>query len=115
MRKPMPIEREAETVKFSIEGHDGYLIVGLYDDGTLGEIFVCISKEGSTLRGVFNAFSIAVSLGLQHGVPLRTYVDKFKGLRFEPLGYVDHAHIKEAGSIVDFVFTWLERRFLSDE
>ena len=95
-------------------GHDGYLTVGMYEDGTPGEIFIVMAKAGSTLSGVMDSFATAVSLGLQHGVPLRLLVTKFSHIRFEPHGFTKNPDIPIAKSIVDYIFRWLGIKFLGE-
>lgn len=108
-------ERDAVTHKFSIAGHEGYITVGLYDDGQPGEIFITMSKEGSTISGVMDAFATSVSLALQYGVPLKVLTDKFSHMRFEPSGFTGNPKIPMAKSIMDYIFRWLAIRFLSEE
>ena len=115
VRKKMPIERESITHKFSIAGHEGYITAGKYEDGTLGEIFLTdIGKEGSTLRGLLNAFATSISLGLQYGVPLETFVRKFSYMRFEPEGMTTNPEIRFAKSMPDYIMRWLASRFIED-
>lgn len=114
-RRRLPDERRAVTHKFSVAGHEGYLTIGLYDDGSPGEMFVTMSKEGSTLSGLINSFATAVSVGLQYGVPLSILAKKFVHVRFEPSGFTTHAEIRIAKSIVDYIFRWMALRFLSAE
>ena len=111
-RRRLPDERKSITHKFSVGGHDGYLTVGMYEDGTPGEIFIVMAKAGSTLSGVMDSFATAVSLGLQHGVPLHLFVNKFSHVRFEPHGFTKNADIPIAKSIVDYIFRWLGIKFL---
>lgn len=112
-RKPLPDTRESITHKFTIGGqHDGYFTIGKYPDGTAGEIFITMSKEGSTVAGFMASFSLAISLGLQHGTPLETYCDKFIGMRFDPAGLTNNEDIRIAKSIVDYIFRWLKGYFL---
>ena len=92
---------------------EGFILVGLFEDGTPGDIFVDIAKEGTTLAGLMNSFMISVSLGLQYGVPLEVYVSKFAHMRFEPSGMTNDADIRVAKSIVDYVFRWMGKKFLS--
>ncbi|HET7573482.1 MAG TPA: vitamin B12-dependent ribonucleotide reductase, partial [Solirubrobacterales bacterium] len=114
-RKRMPIERESITHKFSIAGHEGYITAGKYDDGSVGEIFLTdIGKEGSTMRGLLNAFATAISLGLQYGVPLETFVQKFSYMRFEPEGMTRNPEIPFAKSMPDYIMRWLASRFIDD-
>jgi len=115
-RHRLPDERSAITHKFSIAGHEGYITVGMYDDGQPGEIFIVMSKEGSTISGVMDSFATAISLALQYGVPLKVLVDKFSHSRFEPSGFTNNPNIPMAKSIMDYIFRWLALKFLpSDE
>jgi ribonucleoside-diphosphate reductase alpha chain len=115
VRKKMPRERESITHKFSIGGHEGYITAGKYEDGTVGEIFLTdIGKEGSTMRGLLNAFATAISLGLQYGVPLETFVRKFSYMRFEPEGMTQNPEIPFAKSMPDYLMRWLASRFIED-
>ncbi|GIW65680.1 MAG: vitamin B12-dependent ribonucleotide reductase [Candidatus Parcubacteria bacterium] len=114
-RKKLPTIRKSETHKFSIAGHEGYLIYGMFDDGTLGEIFIKMSKQGSTLAGLLDAFAIAVSIALQYNVPLKDLAKKFVQMRFEPMGITNNPDIKFATSITDYIFKYLAYRFLSKE
>ncbi len=115
VRRKLPIERRAITHKFSIGGHEGYLTVGMYDDGQPGEIFLVMAKEGSTISGLMDSFATAISLALQYGVPLRVLIDKFSHVRFEPSGHTGNAEIPFAKSIVDYIFRWLASKFLAPE
>ena len=115
VRRRLPDERRSITHKFKVGDQEGYITVGLYEDGTAGEIFVKIAKEGSVLAGLMDSLSIAVSIGLQYGVPLNVYVDKFAHTRFEPLGWTDHPQIRYAKSIVDYIFRWMALKFLPKE
>jgi ribonucleoside-diphosphate reductase alpha chain len=101
--------------KFKVGEYEGYIHVGLFDDGTPGDIFVDIAKEGTTLAGLMNSFMISVSLGLQYGVPLEVYVSKFSHMRFEPSGMTNDADIRIAKSIVDYIFRWMGKKFLSTD
>ena len=112
-RRRLPDTRASLTHKFSIEGHEGYITVGLFDDGTPGELFVTMAKEGSTLSGMMDAFATSISIMLQYQVPLPHLVDKFAHMRFEPSGWTGNPEIGMAKSIVDYVFRWLGYRFLS--
>jgi ribonucleoside-diphosphate reductase alpha chain len=115
VRKKMPRERESITHKFSIAGHEGYITAGKYDDGRVGEIFLTdIGKEGSTMRGLLNAFATAISLGLQYGVPLETFVRKFSYMRFDPEGMTQNPEIPFAKSMPDYIMRWLASRFIED-
>lgn len=115
VRRKLPAERRSITHKFAIAGHDGYLHVGMYDDGSPGEIFVRMAKEGSTISGLMDSFATAVSLALQHGVPLGLLVDKFSRTRFEPSGWTGNPEIPRASSIMDYLFRWLEAKFLPEQ
>ncbi len=110
-RYKLPDERASFTHKFSIGGHEGYLTVGLYPDGSPGEIFVRMAKEGSVIAGLMDSFATAISLALQHGVPLHVLIEKFKGTRFEPSGFTGNQEIPIATSIMDYLFRWLAIRF----
>jgi ribonucleoside-diphosphate reductase alpha chain len=114
-RKRMPRERESITHKFSIAGHEGYITAGKYEDGSVGEIFLTdIGKEGSTMRGLMNAFATAISLGLQYGVPLEDFVRKFSYMRFEPEGITGNPEIPFAKSLPDYIMRWVASRFVED-
>jgi ribonucleoside-diphosphate reductase alpha chain len=115
VRRKLPDERRAITHKFSIGGHEGYITVGMYDDGSAGEIFITMAKEGSTISGLMDAFATAVSFNLQYGVPLKFLVDKFAHVRFEPSGWTGNQQIPYAKSIMDYIFRWLGARFLGPE
>ncbi|HKB81378.1 MAG TPA: vitamin B12-dependent ribonucleotide reductase [Thermoanaerobaculia bacterium] len=114
-RRKLPDERESITHKFSIGGHEGYITVGKYEDGTPGEIFITMAKEGSTISGLMDSFATMTSLALQHGVPLQLLVDKFTHTRFEPSGYTRNPEIPMTKSIMDYIFKWLAIKFLSRE
>jgi ribonucleoside-diphosphate reductase alpha chain len=115
VRRKLPDTRESITHKFDIQGHEGYITVGLFEDGSPGEIFVKMAKEGSTLSGMVDSFAIMVSLALQYGVPLEALVSKFGHVRFEPSGYTSNPEIPIAKSVVDYIFRWLASRFYDDE
>src|SRR5436853_3441759 len=115
VRRKLPDERQAITHKFDIAGHEGYITVGLFEDGTPGEIFLVMAKEGSTISGFADAFAQAISYALQYGVPLQALVDKFSHARFEPSGMTKNPEIRFAKSIVDYIFRWLATKFLSTE
>ncbi|HUY80216.1 MAG TPA: vitamin B12-dependent ribonucleotide reductase [Acidobacteriaceae bacterium] len=115
VRHRLPEERPSLTHKFSIAGHEGYITVGLYPNGQPGEIFIRMAKEGSTVAGLMDSFATAISLALQHGVPLRVLCDKFAHSRFEPSGWTGNEHIGYAKSIMDYIFRWLQLRFLSGQ
>jgi ribonucleoside-diphosphate reductase alpha chain len=114
-RRRLPDDREEVGRKFRVGDYEGYIHVGLYEDGTPGDIFVDIAKEGTTLAGLMNSIMISVSLGLQYGVPLEVYVSKFSHMRFEPSGMTNDPDIRVAKSIVDYIFRWMGKRFLSIE
>jgi ribonucleoside-diphosphate reductase alpha chain len=114
-RRRMPRERDSITHKFSIGGHEGYITAGRYEDGSLGEIFLTdIGKEGSTMRGLMNAFATAISIGLQYGVPLEVFVRKFSYMRFEPEGITGNPEIPFAKSLPDYIMRWLGSRFIEE-
>ncbi|HEX2121557.1 MAG TPA: vitamin B12-dependent ribonucleotide reductase [Thermoanaerobaculia bacterium] len=115
VRRKLPDERESITHKFSIGGHEGYITVGKYEDGSPGEIFITMAKEGSTISGLMDSFATMTSLALQHGVPLQLLVDKFTHTRFEPSGFTRNPEIPMAKSIMDYIFKWLAIKFLSRE
>jgi len=115
MRRKLPDERKAVTHKFDIQGHEGYLTVGLYEDGMPGELFVTMAKEGSTISGLMDAFATQTSYALQFGVPLKFMVDKFSHMRFEPSGFTKNKEIPIAKSIVDYIFRWMASHFLPVE
>jgi ribonucleoside-diphosphate reductase alpha chain len=115
IRRKLPEERQAITHKFSIAGHEGYITAGLFEDGTPGEIFVTMAKEGSTISGLMDCFATAVSYGLQYGVPMKFFVDKFSHVRFEPGGYTGNPQIPIAKSIMDYIFRWLGLKFVGPE
>jgi ribonucleoside-diphosphate reductase alpha chain len=112
MRHKLPDERKSITHKFDIAGHEGYLTVGLYEDGQPGELFVTMAKEGSTISGLMDAFATQTSYALQFGVPLKFMVDKFTHMRFEPAGFTKNQEIPIAKSIVDYIFRWMASHFL---
>ncbi|HZL93644.1 MAG TPA: vitamin B12-dependent ribonucleotide reductase, partial [Vicinamibacterales bacterium] len=114
-RRRLPDERQSITHKFDIAGHEGYITVGLYEDGQPGELFLTMAKEGSTISGFADAFAQAVSYALQYGVPLQDLVDKFSHVRFEPSGMTKNPDIRFAKSIVDYIFRWLAVKFLSQD
>ena len=115
VRRRLPDERKALTHKFSIGGHEGYLTVGMYEDGQPGELFCVMAKEGSVVSGLMDSFATAISLSLQYGVPLKVLVDKFSHTRFEPSGFTGNPHIPIAKSITDYIFRWLALKFLPRE
>ncbi len=110
-RQSLPDTRESVTHKFSVGGHEGYLTIGLYSDGTPGEIFIKISKEGSALSGMCQAFCRAFSIALQYGLSVDEAVKRFKGMRFEPNGLTSNPDIPEADSIIDYVAKYLELHY----
>jgi ribonucleoside-diphosphate reductase alpha chain len=115
VRRRLPDERQSITHKFSVAGHDGYLTVGMYDDGTPGEIFVRMAKQGSVVSGLMDTVATAISVALQYGVPLKVLVDKFSHSRFEPSGFTNNPQIPIAKSIVDYIFRWLGQKFMKSE
>jgi ribonucleoside-diphosphate reductase alpha chain len=115
VRHKLKEERMSVTHKFNIGGHEGYIIVGLYPDGEPGEIFIKMAKEGSTVSGLMDSFALAVSISLQHGVPLKLFCEKFAHTRFEPSGWSSNTDIGFAKSIMDYIFRWLQLRFLSGQ
>jgi ribonucleoside-diphosphate reductase alpha chain len=112
-RRRLPEDRVEVGRKFRVGEYEGYIHVGLFEDGTPGDIFVDIAKEGTTLAGLMNSFMISVSLGLQYGVPLEVYVSKFAHMRFEPSGMTNDPDIRNAKSIVDYIFRWMGKKFLT--
>ncbi len=114
-RRRLPDERQAITHKFSIAGHEGYITVGMYEDGSPGEIFIVMAKEGSVVSGLMDSFATAISLALQYGVPLKVLCNKFSHARFEPAGFTNNSQIPIAKSIVDYIFRWLAIKFLPKE
>jgi ribonucleoside-diphosphate reductase alpha chain len=115
LRRRLPDERRAITHHFSIAGQEGYLTVGVYDDGSPGEIFVRMAKEGSTISGLMDSIATLVSLALQHGVPLEVLCAKFSHTRFEPSGWSGSPKIGYATSLMDYLFRWMELKFLKKE
>ncbi len=115
LRRKLPDERQSITHKFSIGGHEGYITVGLYEDGTPGELFITMAKEGSTISGLMDSFATSVSYALQYGVPLKFFVDKFSHVRFEPSGWTGNPLVPYAKSIMDYIFRWLAAKFLGPE
>jgi ribonucleoside-diphosphate reductase alpha chain len=114
-RRRLPNERRSITHRFKIGGEKGFLVAGLYEDGTPGELFIHISKEGSTLSGVLDSFAVMVSMGLQYGIPIDVMVKKFKQVHFEPFGVTSNKDIPFAQSIIDYIFKWIELRFMNKE
>jgi ribonucleoside-diphosphate reductase alpha chain len=115
LRRKLPDERRSFTHKFDIAGHEGYITAGMYEDGQPGEIFITMSKEGSTISGLMDSFATAISMALQYGVPLRVLVDKFSHMRFEPSGFTKNPDIPMAKSIMDYIFRWLAIKFLDGD
>jgi ribonucleoside-diphosphate reductase alpha chain len=115
VRRRLPDERRSITHKFDVGGHEGYITVGLYDDGQPGEIFITMAKEGSTVSGLMDAFATQTSVALQYGVPLRSMVNKFSHMRFEPSGFTRNPEIPMAKSLIDYIFRWLASKFLTLE
>jgi ribonucleoside-diphosphate reductase alpha chain len=115
LRRKLPDERRSITHKFSIAGHEGYVTVGMYEDGSPGEIFIVMSKEGSVVSGLMDSFATAISLALQYGVPLRVLVNKFSHTRFEPSGWTNNKDIPIAKSVMDYIFRWLALKFLPQD
>lgn len=114
-RQSLPDVRESVTHKFSIMGHEGYLTIGLFHDGQPGEIFIKMSKEGSTLSGLIQGYCRAFSIAIQYGLPIHEAVRRFKGMRFEPMGATSNPDIPEAMSIIDYVARYLELHFVGDD
>ena len=114
-REKMPVERASVTHKFSVGGHEGYLTVGMYEDGRPGELFIKMAKEGSTLSGVMDGLALTISLGLQYGVPLKVFVDKLVNTRFEPSGISANPNIRFATSVLDYIARWLGGKFISSD
>jgi ribonucleoside-diphosphate reductase alpha chain len=115
VRERLPRRRRSNTFAFRVADCEGYVTVGEYEDGRPGELFIRVSKQGSTLAGIMDAFSISISLGLQHGVPLSTYVRKYSNMKFEPAGMTDDAQLRIASSLVDYIFRRLALDYLSRE
>ena len=115
MRRKLPDERHSLTHKFDIAGHEGYITVGMYEDGKPGEIFINMSKQGSTISGLMDSFATAISYALQYGVPLQFLVDKFAHMRFEPSGFTKNPQIPYAKSIIDYLFRWMASKFLDEQ
>ena len=114
-RRRLADERQSITHRFNVGKYKGYLTVGLYEDGTPGEIFILMAKEGTMISGLMDAFATAISMSLQYGVPLSVLVNKFSHMRFEPSGATNNPNIRIASSIVDYVFRWMGMRFLSED
>jgi ribonucleoside-diphosphate reductase alpha chain len=113
-RNRLPDVRPSTTHKFTVGSHEGYLTVGLYPDGRPGEIFITMAKEGSTVSGLINSFAQAISIGLQYGVPLKTYCEKYSFTRFEPSGWTGNPEIPQATSVMDYIFRWLHKKFYAE-
>jgi ribonucleoside-diphosphate reductase alpha chain len=114
-RRKLPDERKSITHKFSVGGHEGYIIVGMYEEGAPGEIFIKMAKEGSTLSGFMDGLALSISIGLQYGVSLKALVDKLTNTRFEPSGFTENPSIRYASSVLDYIARWLGGKFLSPE
>jgi ribonucleoside-diphosphate reductase alpha chain len=114
-RRKLPDERKSITHKFSVGGHEGYIIVGMYAEGVPGEIFIKMAKEGSTLSCFIDGMALSISIGLQYGVPLKALVDKLTNTRFEPSGFTENPNIRYASSVLDYIARWLSGKFLSPE
>ena len=112
MRRTLPATHNSVTHKFSVNGHEGYLTIGLFEDGTPGEIFIKMSKEGSTLSGLIQGFCRAFSLAIQYGLPLQEATDRFMNMRFDPMGQTSNPKIKDATSILDYVAQFLAMEFV---
>ncbi|MBI3005106.1 MAG: vitamin B12-dependent ribonucleotide reductase [Ignavibacteriales bacterium] len=115
VRRRLPDERQSITHKFSIAGHEGYITVGMFEDGTPGELFITMSKEGSTISGLMDSLATSVSIAFQYGVPLKVMVDKFSHARYEPSGFTNNPDIPIAKSISDYIFRWLSKKFMKEE
>ena len=114
-RRHLPDERQSITHKFSIAGHEGYITVGMFEDGSPGELFITMSKEGSTISGLMDSLATSVSIALQYGVPLKVLVDKFSHARYEPSGFTNNPDIPIAKSLSDYIFRWLGKKFLIED
>jgi ribonucleoside-diphosphate reductase alpha chain len=114
-RERLPAERRSITHRFEVGGHEGYIIVGMYDDGRPGEVFIKMAKEGSTLSGVMDGLALSLSVGLQYGVPLKALVDKLTNTRFEPSGFTQNPQIRYASSVLDYIARWLGGKFISSD
>lgn len=110
-RRRLPDTRASLTHKFNVSGHEGYITVGLFDDGRPGEVFLKVAKQGSTVSGLMDAVGVLSSLALQYGVPVEKLAEKFEHSRFEPLGWTSNPTICEASSLVDYIFRWLRAEF----
>jgi ribonucleoside-diphosphate reductase alpha chain len=114
-RRRLPDERMSITHKFSIAGHEGYITVGMFEDGMPGELFITMSKEGSTISGLMDSLATAISISLQYGVPLKVMVDKFSHARYEPSGFTNNPDIPIAKSLSDYIFRWLGKKFMKED
>ncbi|HYL86663.1 MAG TPA: vitamin B12-dependent ribonucleotide reductase [Candidatus Angelobacter sp.] len=114
-REKMPVERASVTHKFSVGGHEGYITVGMYEEGRPGEVFIKMAKEGSTLSGIMDGLALTISLGLQYGVPLKVFVDKLLNTRFEPSGITPNPNIRFVSSVLDYIARWMGGRFISSD
>src|SRR6266704_2349745 len=114
-RRKLPDERKSITHKFSVGGHEGYIIVGMYSEGAPGEIFIKMAKEGSTVSGFMDGLALSISIGLQYGVPLKALVDKLTNTRFEPSGFKENPRIRYTSSVLDYLARWLGGKFLSSD
>ncbi len=115
VRQRLPNERISVTHKFSVGGHEGYITVGLYADQQPGELFITMAKQGSTISGLIGSFAQAVSIALQHGIPLKLFCDKFSHTRFEPSGWTGNPDLGFASSLMDYIFRWLHLRFYGEK
>lgn len=115
VRNRLPDERVSVTHKFEVGGHEGYITVGLYPDHQPGELFITMAKEGSTVSGLISSFAQSISIGLQHGVPLKLFCEKFAHTRFEPSGWSSNPEIRQATSVMDYIFRWLQLKFAHQE
>ena len=113
-RQRLPQTRKGLVHKFRVNGTKGYIRVGLYPDGSLGEVFLSVAKEGSTLSGMMDSFATLLSLSLQYGIPLAVIANKFRHVRFEPAGFTGSQQIPSASSLIDYVFAWLQQQFLKE-
>jgi ribonucleoside-diphosphate reductase alpha chain len=114
-RERLPAERRSITHRFEVGGHEGYIIVGMYDDGRPGEVFIKMAKEGSTLSGVMDGLALSLSIGLQYGVPLKALADKLTNTRFEPSGFTQNPEIRYASSLLDYIARWMGGKFISSD
>jgi len=115
VRRRLPDERRSITHKFCVGGHEGYITVGMYEDGAPGELFITMAKQGSTISGLMDAVATGTSIALQYGVPLSTLVKKFSHTRFEPAGFTNNKDVPIAKSVIDYIFRWLGQKFLKPE